>query len=219
MGNSESQGGGGNDDDNDPRSTQFDGVETLGYRILGVQPNSPASRAGLVSFFDFLVGVNGQLMFGCEEEDGGGNGKGMGPGDYFEDVDFPALLKGSINQEIELLVWNIKSQSQRFLTLTPSTSWGGTGLLGVTIRTDDYSTAEENILRILSTTPRSPAALAGLTPSTDFLLGTTHDSFADENALADVLVESEGKVLEVYVYNSESDVVRVVTIVPTGEWG
>lgn len=105
MGNSESQGGG-NDDDNDPRSTQFDGVETLGYRILGVQPNSPASRAGLVSFFDFLVGVNGQLMFGCKEEDEGGGGtgggKGMSPGDYFEDVDFPALLKGSINQEIEL---------------------------------------------------------------------------------------------------------------------
>ncbi len=28
---------------------------TLGYRVLGVQPNSPASEANLVSVFDFIV--------------------------------------------------------------------------------------------------------------------------------------------------------------------
>ena len=72
---------------------KFDGCETLGYRILGVQPDSPASRAGLVSFFDFLVGANGQLLFGID--DGSGN-------EYFEDIDFPALLKGSVDEEIEL---------------------------------------------------------------------------------------------------------------------
>ncbi len=32
---------------------------TLGYRILGVQPNSPASEANLVSVFDFIVGARG----------------------------------------------------------------------------------------------------------------------------------------------------------------
>jgi len=197
-----------------PSVTRFDGVETLGSRVLGVQPNSPASRAGLVSFFDFLVGVNGQIMFGCEPEDGGD-----GDGEFYEDVDFPALLKGSINQEIELLVYNIKSQTQRLITLTPSTSWGGAGLLGVTIRTDDYSTAEENLLRILSVSPRSPAALAGLTPLSDFLLGTAQESFENEGMLANILETFEDEVLEVYVYNTESDVVRVVTIVPTIKWG
>lgn len=34
-------------------------VETVGFRILGVQPNSPAEKVGLVSFFDFIVAVNG----------------------------------------------------------------------------------------------------------------------------------------------------------------
>ena len=28
--------------------------ERVGYRVLGVQPDSPASKGGLVSFFDFL---------------------------------------------------------------------------------------------------------------------------------------------------------------------
>jgi hypothetical protein len=30
----------------------------VGYRVLGVQPNSPASTVGLVSFFDFVVAAN-----------------------------------------------------------------------------------------------------------------------------------------------------------------
>ena len=33
-------------------------VENVGYRVLGVQANSPASSCGLVSFFDFIVGAN-----------------------------------------------------------------------------------------------------------------------------------------------------------------
>lgn len=193
-------------------SHEFDGCTTLGYRVLGVQPNSPASRAGLVSFFDFLVGVNGQLLFD--------NGEHSDPaGEYFEDLDFISIVKDNVDKEIELLVWNIKNKTQRFITLTPSTNWNGTGLLGVTIRMDDYVTAEENLLRVVSIQPGSPAAKAGLKPETDYLLGTTMESFENEDVLGDVLYENENHVLEIYVYNSETDVVRVVTIVPSLKWG
>ena len=53
--------------------------ETLGYRILGVQPNSPASSAGLVSFLDFLVGCSGRMLLSNDEEE--------------DDVDFVQTLK------------------------------------------------------------------------------------------------------------------------------
>ena len=33
--------------------------EKVGYRVLGVQPNSPAEKGGLVSFFDFIISANG----------------------------------------------------------------------------------------------------------------------------------------------------------------
>lgn len=33
--------------------------EQVGYRVLGVQANSPAAKGGLVSFFDFIVQANG----------------------------------------------------------------------------------------------------------------------------------------------------------------
>jgi C-terminal processing protease CtpA/Prc len=33
--------------------------DKVGYRVLGVQPESPAAKGGLVSFFDFIVSANG----------------------------------------------------------------------------------------------------------------------------------------------------------------
>ena len=36
--------------------------QCVGYRVLGVQPNSPASAVGLVGFFDFIVAANGKLL-------------------------------------------------------------------------------------------------------------------------------------------------------------
>lgn len=194
------------------QSNQYDGCTTLGYRVLGVQPNSPASRAGLVSFFDFLVGVNGQLLFDNGEHDDSN-------GEYFEDLDFVAFLKDNVDQEIELLVWNIKNKTQRFINLTPTTNWEGTGLLGVTIRMDDYITAEENLLRILDIQTGSPASFAGMIPKIDYLLGTTMESFESEEVLGDVLYENEDQELEVYVYNTETDMVRVATIIPSLNWG
>ena len=73
---------------------KFDGIETLGYRVLGVQPNSPASSAGLVSFLDFLVGCNGEMLMG--------SGEGLEEGDEYDDIDFPKLLKDSVGKELEL---------------------------------------------------------------------------------------------------------------------
>lgn len=86
MGNSSSYDPGHEDD-------PFDGADTLGYRVLGVQPNSPASKAGLVSFLDFLVGAKGKMLLGSGEE--------LEEGEEYDDVDLPALLKEHVKQEIE----------------------------------------------------------------------------------------------------------------------
>lgn len=39
---------------------------SCGYRVLGVQPNSPASKVGLVSFFDFIVAADGESSWLAE---------------------------------------------------------------------------------------------------------------------------------------------------------
>jgi hypothetical protein len=75
----------------------FDGIETLGYRVLGVQPNSPAAHAGLVSFFDFLIGVNQQMLLG--------SGADLQPGQEYEDIDLPAFLHAHLNVECEFCTY------------------------------------------------------------------------------------------------------------------
>jgi hypothetical protein len=117
------------------------------------------------------------------------------------------------------VVYNIKSQESRLVTLTPSNSWGGAGLLGVTIRLDNYGGADERLIRVLSVEHNSPAAIAGLLPEKDYLLGTQTESFEDTSSLSDMLHRNVDKVCEIYVYNTDSDVVRVVALMPTWSWG
>jgi hypothetical protein len=95
MGNSSSS----REEDTTDDYAKFDGIETLGYRVLGVQPDSPASTAGLVSFLDFLVGVNGKMLLG--------SGEGLEEGDEYDDIDLPALLRENIGNELELCKCNI----------------------------------------------------------------------------------------------------------------
>lgn len=117
------------------------------------------------------------------------------------------------------MVYNIKSQETRLVPLIPLDSWGGAGLLGVTIRLDNYGGADERLIRILTVEHNSPAAIAGLVPEQDYLLGTVSESLDDTQSLANLLMMSADQVVEFYVYNTNSDVVRVVPLMPTWSWG
>ena len=129
---------------------------------------------------------------------------------------FPPHTTQQLNTTV---VWNIKSQQARLVKLIPDDTWGGAGLLGVTIRLDNYAGAEDRLVRVLSVQPKSPAAVAGLVPEKDFLLGTTHQTLESTNQLAAVLQEYQDHVVELYVYNTDSDIVRVVALMPTLSWG
>jgi len=92
-------------------------------------------------------------------------------------------------------------------------------MLGVTIRFDSYANADENICHVLDVEPNSPAELAGLQPYKDFLLGTAEKVLKDTDILFEELKANVEKTLEFYVYNSETDEVRVVVLMPSSDWG
>jgi hypothetical protein len=59
------------------------------------------------------------------------------------------LLKANIDKEVRMTIYSSKSQSVREVTIIPSTTWGGQGLLGVSIRFCSFEGANENVWHIL----------------------------------------------------------------------
>jgi len=170
-----------------------------GYHVLRVQDGSPGQHAGLEAFFDFIVAI--------------GNTRLNQDNDTLKN-----LLKANIEKEIGMTVYSSKSGTVRQLFITPSTLWGGQGLLGVSIRFCSFEGANENVWHILDVSPNSPAELAGLRQFSDYIIGA--DSVLHESEDLFSLIEAhEARPLKLYVYNTETDHCREVTITPNGAWG
>jgi GRASP55/65 PDZ-like domain len=92
-------------------------------------------------------------------------------------------------------------------------------MLGVTIRFDTFLDAEDNLCRVLHVEPNSPAELAGLIPGRDYLLGTAERVFKDTDTLYEELSANVDTPVEFYVYNADTDEVRIVVIMPSEQWG
>ncbi|XP_016849706.1 Golgi reassembly-stacking protein 1 [Anolis carolinensis] len=170
-----------------------------GYHVHGVQDNSPAQLAGLEPFFDFILTI-GHTRLNKE-------------GDTLKD-----LLKANVEKAVKLEVYNIKTMKVREVEVTPSNMWGGQGLLGASVRFCSFQGANEHVWHVLDVEPGSPAALAGLRPHIDYIVGS--DQILQESEDFFSLIEShEGKPLKLMVYNMETDSCREVFVTPNGAWG
>ncbi|XP_068143316.1 Golgi reassembly-stacking protein 2 [Drosophila tropicalis] len=180
-------------------SVHVPGGGTEGYHVLKVQDNSPGQKAGLEAFFDFIVAIAGTRL------------------DQDNDM-LKELLRQNVDKPVRLTVYSSKTQSVRELTLTPSNSWGGQGLLGVSIRFCSFEGANESVWHILEVHPNSPAELAGLRAYSDYVIGA--DAIRHENDDLFTLIEMhEQQPLKMYVYNLDDDACREVTIKPNTAWG
>ncbi|XP_054620896.1 Golgi reassembly-stacking protein 1-like isoform X2 [Dunckerocampus dactyliophorus] len=176
-----------------------DGNATSGYHVHGIQEDSPAFKAGLEPFFDFILSV--------------GNTRLHKESDLLKD-----LLKANVEKAVKLQVFNSKRQRVRELEVTPSNMWGGQGLLGASVRFCNFEGASENVWHVLDVETNSPAAFAGLVAQDDFIVGADQLLQNSEDFFS--LIESnEGKPLKLLVYNVQSDQCREVVVTPNGAWG
>lgn len=181
------------------QSVQIPGGGTEGYHVLRVQENSPGHRAGLEPFFDFIISV-------CDTR-------------LNKDNDtLKELLKMNVERPVKMLLYSSKTLAVRETTVTPSTMWGGQGLLGVSIRFCSFEGANENVWHVLEVEPNSPAALAGLRAYTDYIIGADAVMTESED-LFSIIETNEGKELKLYVYNTDTDNCREVVITPNCDWG
>lgn len=123
-----------------------------------------------------------------------------------------------IGKQIPLTIYSCKTQNVRSVNVEPIDSWGGQGLLGISIRFCSFEVAKENVWHILEVHPNSPASLAGLKPFSDYIIGS--DSILHESEdLFNLIENHDGVNLKLYVYNFEEDSCREVTITPNSHWG
>ncbi|XP_021115451.1 Golgi reassembly-stacking protein 1 isoform X2 [Heterocephalus glaber] len=170
-----------------------------GFHLHGVQENSPAQQAGLEPYFDFIITIGHSRL-------------------NKENDTLKALLKANVEKPVKLEVFNMKTMKVREVEVVPSNMWGGQGLLGASVRFCSFRRASEHVWHVLDVEPSSPAALAGLCPYTDYVVGS--DQILQESEDFFSLIEShEGKPLKLMVYNSESDSCREVTVTPNAAWG
>ncbi|KFO74230.1 Golgi reassembly-stacking protein 1, partial [Cuculus canorus] len=164
-----------------------------------VQENSPAQQGGLEPFFDFIIAI-GHTRLNKENN-------------MLKD-----LLKANAEKAVKLEVYNIKTMKIREVEVIPSNMWGGQGLLGASVRFCSFQGASEHVWHVLDVEPASPAALAGLQPYADYIVGS--DQILQESEDFFSLIEShEGKPLKLMVYNTEADSIREVVVTPNGAWG
>ncbi|XP_043082800.1 Golgi reassembly-stacking protein 1b isoform X2 [Puntigrus tetrazona] len=170
-----------------------------GYHVHGIQENSPAERAGLEPFFDFILSI-GHTRLNKESS-------------LLKD-----LLKANVEKPVKLEVYSSKVMKIRELEVIPSNMWGGQGLLGASVRFCSFQGANHNVWHVLDVDLNSPAQLAGLRPYSDYIVGA--DQVLQESEDFFSLIEaSEGKALKLLVYNTQSDRCREVLITPNGAWG
>ncbi|XP_050797505.1 Golgi reassembly-stacking protein 1 isoform X2 [Gopherus flavomarginatus] len=170
-----------------------------GFHVHGVQENSPAQQAGLEPFFDFIITIGHTRL-------------------NKENTMLKDLLKANAEKAVKLEVYNIKSMKVREVEVIPSNMWGGQGLLGASVRFCTFQGANEHVWHVLDVEPASPAALAGLQPHTDYIVGS--DQILQESEDFFSLIEShEGKPLKLMVYNTETDSCRELFVTPNGAWG
>ena len=179
---------------------EIPGGGSEGYHVLRVQPNSPGEKAGLEPFFDFIVMI-GNTRLDRDNEN------------------LKEILKTNVEKPVKLMVFSSKTITCREVSLTPSTLWGGQGLLGVSIRFCTFENAHENVWHILEVENSSPAHFAGLRAFTDYIIGADSISLAEQDDLFSLIEAHDGRPVKLFVYNSETDSCRDVVVTPNSAWG
>lgn len=177
--------------------------DTKGYHVLKVRENSPAAKAQLDAYFDFIVKIN-EI-----------------PLDTDPSV-FPAIIKQNVKNPVIFTVFSSKTNSYRSVTLTPD--WWAEekdGLIGCSIRYCDYNGAAMHVWHIVGITPSSPAEMAGLHVDTDYIVGTNDGILREQQDLYSLIAQkcNERKVVKLFVYSTVTKSVREVILLPNREWG
>ncbi|KAG9073293.1 Golgi reassembly-stacking protein 2 [Linnemannia hyalina] len=173
-----------------------------GYHVLMVKENTPAARAGLRPYFDYIMGINGIRL-------------------NKEDSVLRDQMESSEDRPVILDIYSTREQALRKVELTPVQKWdnGKDGYIGCSIRFCLFDTINDVVWHILDVAHGSPAMEAGLCAHADYVIGTPLGIMRGERDLYDLVEDYIDDELPLHVYNANTNEVREVIIIPREDWG
>ncbi|KAF9919598.1 Golgi reassembly-stacking protein 2 [Linnemannia zychae] len=176
-----------------------EGRHRLGYHVLRVKDDSPAYRAGIRPFFDYIVAVNG-VRLNSETT-------------YLQDQ-----MLAHEDKPLMLDIYSTREQAGRRVEMIPTKKWGdgNGGLIGCSIRFCMFDAVNDVVWHILDVAQGSPAERAGLCAHSDYVIGTPYGIMRGEGDLYDLVEDNIGEPLRLHVYNADTD---HIVIVPSEDWG
>ena len=116
-------------------------------------------------------------------------------------------------------MYNLIQQGVRTVRLNINRNWGdGTSLLGATLRLEAYNDSHNHVLAVKNVLLGGPAQVAGIQPDKDFILGTREIAFKSLEDFAKYVEVNECKEIILHIYNTMSETVREVPLIPSWDW-
>jgi hypothetical protein len=180
-------------DGTNPQNTSSSTGSSFGFQVLrNTNPN-----IALDPWFDFIIGINGRTI------------------DNADPTLFTTEVRNCAGATISLGVYSAKGQVIREIYAgVPPQDEG----LGLQLQWSPLSLGED-VWHILDVMPNSPADVAGFLPYSDYVIGSPEGVLRGDGGLGELVEEFMNRPLRLYVYNSEYDVTRMITITPAKNWG
>ncbi|KFH10480.1 gorasp2-prov protein [Toxoplasma gondii VAND] len=198
----------------DQRGTLAVGEKARGgaYRVVKVQRGSPAEEAGLEVFFDFITRIDDLPLTSPNEET--------------LQAFFAKVNRSTRPEPVQLVVFNARMRGFRNVTLRPAVlshaqrpAASCVFSLGLSVSFSDVGNVMSEGVRVLSVAPNSPAAHAGLVELEDWILADSQGVFRDVDDLVDSVAAALNRHLQIFVFNSSTERIREVMVVPNNAWG
>ncbi|CDW87852.1 UNKNOWN [Stylonychia lemnae] len=170
------------------------------YRVIKIQPGSPAEKAGLLEFFDFIL-YNPELN----------------NGELLSELFFKNMTK-----EVELEVYNFMTSSVRKVKIVPKKLANSQNYIGADLKFENYTNAHLYVYRLYDVQENSPAFYAelGINIGIDYLIAINDQTqFQQVSQIGDFLIERIGQQVNMTIYNNKTKSLRQVIITPRNDWG
>ena len=176
-------------------------LRKYGLRIYTIIKNGPLYNGGAKELSDFII-PSEEVMT--------------------RQIDFEEWVQTHANQEVTITLYSLLTKKFRDIKITTNPIGSKDGILGASVKKENWTIANKNILHIISVEKNSFAEKElGLIPLEDYIVGVrskkppiislNQEGFTPLEILGEAIRKNKGKLMKFYIYNKNNGA-RDVTV-------